>query len=84
MKNDYYVYILANRAKGILYIGVKNYLKGRVWAHKNRIIKCFASKYNIDQLVYFEMFDDIDDAIGKEKILKRLEYILKSQTNREK
>lgn len=70
MKN-YYVYILANKRNGALYIGVTNDLKKRVFQHKNKSFEGFTKKYNIDKLVYFEETNDIEKAIIKEKQWKR-------------
>ena len=67
----YYVYILASRRNGTLYIGVTNNLQKRVWEHKNNLVKGFTEKYNIHLLVYYEQFDDIKQAIMREKQLKR-------------
>ncbi len=66
----YYVYILASKRNGTLYIGVTNDLIKRVYQHKNKLGSCFTSKYNIDTLVYYESADSIEDAIRREKQLK--------------
>ena len=68
MKN-YYVYILTNQSK-TLYIGVTNNLERRVYEHKHKLKDGFTKKYNLTKLVYFEMFNDINDAIKREKQLK--------------
>ncbi|QQS35694.1 MAG: GIY-YIG nuclease family protein [Ignavibacteriales bacterium] len=65
----YYVYILSNNSK-TLYIGVTNNLERRMYEHRNKLIDGFSKKYNLTKLVYFEMFNDINDAIKKEKQLK--------------
>ena len=70
-KNDYYVYMLASKRNGTLYIGVTNNLLRRVYEHKHKIIKGFTSKYGVDKLVYFELTDDINSAIAREKQLKK-------------
>lgn len=67
---NYFVYILASRRNGTLYIGVTNNLARRVWEHKNKIVKGFTEKYNIDKLVYYEVFTEISYAISREKQLK--------------
>jgi putative endonuclease len=67
--NQYYVYILTNRSK-TLYTGVTNNLKRRIYEHKNKIIKGFTAKYNIDKLVYYEVYNDITQAIQREKQIK--------------
>ncbi|MFA6594538.1 MAG: GIY-YIG nuclease family protein [Candidatus Buchananbacteria bacterium] len=65
-----YVYILASQKNGTLYIGVTNNLLKRVWEHKNKFINGFTEKYNVDKLVYYEVFESISEAILKEKQLK--------------
>ncbi len=67
---QYYVYILASRRNGTLYIGVTSNIIKRTYEHKHKIIKGFSSKYNINKLVYFEQYDDIIAAISREKLLK--------------
>ncbi len=67
---QYYVYILANRTNVALYIGVTNDLKRRVYEHKQKLAKGFSEKYGIDKLVYYEIFDDPENAIIREKRLK--------------
>ena len=66
----YAVYILATRKDGVLYIGITSDLERRVAEHKSRTIKGHAAKYNIDRLVYVETFDDPNQAIEREKVLK--------------
>jgi len=68
MKN-YYVYIMTNLSK-TLYTGVTNNLARRVYEHKNKLIEGFTKKYNITRLVYFEVFNNIEDAIRREKQIK--------------
>lgn len=67
----YYVYILASKKNGTIYIGVTNNLTRRVWEHKNNYIKGFTSKYRVHKLVYFEQTSDIRSAILKEKQMKK-------------
>jgi len=66
---DYYVYIMTNKSK-TLYTGVTNNLTRRVYEHKNKLIDGFTKKYNIHKLVYFELFNNIEDAIRREKQIK--------------
>ena len=66
---DYYVYIMTNRSK-TLYTGVTNDLNRRVFEHKNKLLEGFTKKYNINKLVYFEIFSNPDDAIRREKQIK--------------
>ncbi len=65
-----YVYILASTENGTLYIGVTSNLIKRIWEHKNKVVEGFTSKYAVDRLVYFECYDNIQDAIYREKLLK--------------
>jgi putative endonuclease len=67
---SYFVYILASKKRGTLYIGVTNDLIRRVYEHKNNLVKGFTSKYNIHMLVYYEQFDNVESAILREKRLK--------------
>lgn len=66
----YYVYILASKRNGTLYIGITNDLMRRVYEHKNKLVKGFTSKYNVNLLVYYEEFNDVNIAIAREKELK--------------
>jgi len=61
-ENQYYVYILASKKNGTLYIGVTSDLVKRAYEHKNNIIDGFTKKYNIHKLVYYEISDDIESA----------------------
>jgi len=67
---NYWVYIVANGLGGTLYIGVTNDLIRRVHEHKNKVAEGFTKKYDVDRLLYFEAFDDIENAIRREKRLK--------------
>jgi len=64
------VYILSNRYHGTLYIGVTSNLVQRVWQHKLKSVDGFTKKYSIDRLVYYELFNDMYQAITREKQLK--------------
>ena len=70
MEKQYYVYILASHKNGTLYVGVSSDLVRRIWEHKNKAVKGFTSKYGVDRLVYYEIFDDTENAIKREKRLK--------------
>lgn len=69
MSKKYYVYIMTNRSR-TLYTGVTGDLLRRVYEHKNKLIKGFTSKYNIQYRVYYEMTSSIDSAIEREKQIK--------------
>ena len=66
----YYVYILASKKNGTLYVGVTNDLKERVYQHKNNLVEGFTKRYRVYSLVYFESTNDVRSAIQREKNLK--------------
>ena len=66
----YYTYILTNKGRSVLYIGVTGDLERRVYEHKNHLVPGFTDRYNVEKLVYFEMTSDIKIAIEREKELK--------------
>ncbi len=70
MNKAYFVYIMTNKNNAVLYTGVTNNLKRRIYEHKNKIIQGFTSRYNIVKLVYYEMYNDIYMAINREKQIK--------------
>jgi len=70
-ENQYYVYILASKRNGTLYIGVTSDLVKRVYEHKNNIMEGFTKKYNIHKLVYYENTNGVESAIRREKQLKK-------------
>ncbi|ATA24720.1 endonuclease [Brenneria goodwinii] len=65
------IYILSNRPYGSLYVGVSSHLLKRIWQHKNHITGGFSQKYDLNMLVYYEFFEDINNAILREKQLKK-------------
>ena len=69
MKN-YFVYMMTNKSRVVLYTGVTNDLARRVWEHQNGDIKGFTKTYRVDRLVYFENYPDPQSAIGREKEIK--------------
>jgi putative endonuclease len=72
MKKDYnfYTYIMASES-GTLYVGMTNDLERRVYEHKNNLVDGFTKKYSCHKLVYFEQFDYVEDAINREKQIKK-------------
>jgi putative endonuclease len=68
---SFYVYILASRIGGTLYIGVTNDLVRRVAEHRLKLLESFTKKYEVVRLIYFEQFDDAENAIRREKRLKK-------------
>ncbi len=73
MFNKYYsVYILTNKINSVLYTGITNNLQRRIYEHKNKLANGFTSRYNINKLVYYEVFEDPKEAIKREKSIKNL------------
>ena len=71
MSKTYYVYILASKRNGTLYIGVTNDLMRRAWEHREGLVSGFTKTYGVKILVYYETFSDVDQAIRREKRLKK-------------
>ena len=67
----FYVYILQSASRRALYIGMTNNLHKRVWQHRNYLLEGFTDDYNAIRLVYWKSFDDVRNAIDREKQLKR-------------
>lgn len=65
------VYILASKRNGTLYIGVTRDLRRRVWEHREGVVEGFTKKYRVHRLVHYELFDDMQSAITREKRLKK-------------
>lgn len=77
--NRYYVYLLTNWNNKVIYVGVTNNLERRTYEHKNKLIKGFTEKYNVNKLVYFEETQDVSVAIGREKETKKWRREKKNQ-----
>ncbi|MEI2384085.1 GIY-YIG nuclease family protein [Breoghania sp. JC706] len=71
LSHAYYVYLLASGAGGTLYIGVTNDLVRRISEHRDGLIPGFTSRYGVARLVYYEQFEDINEAILREKQMKK-------------
>lgn len=70
MNRKYYVYIMTNKRNTVLYTGMTNDLKRRVYEHKEKLVDGFTKKYNITKLVYYEVLEDPENAIFREKQIK--------------
>ena len=70
MKKQGFVYILFNRKNGTLYVGVTSDLIKRIYQHKNKLIEGFSKKYGLDKLGYYEIYENIENAILREKQIK--------------
>lgn len=73
----WFVYILTNKRNWTLYVWITSNLPKRIYEHKNKLIEWFSSKYNLDKLVYYERYEEIINAIEREKQLKWLLRIKK-------
>lgn len=71
MSKTYAVYILTNYNQTTFYIGVTGDLQKRIWEHKNKVVEGFTKKYNVDRLVYYELTNNVESALNREKQLKR-------------
>lgn len=67
---QYHVYILASKRNGTLYTGITSNIVKRVYEHKNKFVEGFTQKHGVDKLVYYEIFDDPENAILREKRIK--------------
>ena len=70
MGHEYYVYIMTNKSNKVLYTGITNDLKRRVYEHKEKFVSGFTGKYNVTKLVYYEILEDPENAILREKQIK--------------
>ena len=71
MGKQYYVYIMTNSTNTVMYTGVTNDLYRRIYEHKNKLSEGFTAKYNINKLVYYEVCQNVESAIMREKQIKR-------------
>lgn len=84
MPKQYYVYIMTNQRNTVFYTGITSNLGERTQAHKDKLVKGFTKKYNIDKLVYYEVFENPKEAILREKQIKagsrkkKIDLILKN------
>lgn len=70
MGKNFYVYVMTNQNHTVLYTGVANDLRKRVWQHKQKLVSGFTKRYNVNKLVYYEIFEDSYRAIQREKQIK--------------
>jgi len=75
----YYVYLLTNWNNTVMYVGMTNNLIRRIYEHKNKMVKGFTEKYNVNKLVYFEETQDVIAAIAREKEIKKWRREKKNQ-----
>lgn len=71
MEKTFCVYILTNKMYGTLYVGVTSDLPKRIWEHKSKVVDGFSKKYDLDKLVYYEVHENAESAIKREKRLKK-------------
>ena len=79
MEKLFAVYIMTNQWNTVFYIGVTSNLPKRVWEHKNKVVEGFSKKYNLNKLVYYEVFSHPYEAINREKKMKSLKRTRKIQ-----
>lgn len=66
----YYVYIITSNNSKVLYIGITNNLRKRVYEHKAKLVNGFSKRYNLNRIIYYEVFEDVNEAIKREKQMK--------------
>jgi putative endonuclease len=72
-----WVYIMASRPRGTVYVGVTSDISGRVWEHREGVVPGFTAKYGVKRLVWYREYDDIRDAIADEKRIKKWRRVWK-------
>ena len=70
MEKQFYIYIMTNKNHTVLYTGITNDIKRRVYEHKQKLVEGFTKRYNVTKLVYFEVFSEAYNAIAREKQIK--------------
>ena len=70
MEEQAYIYFMSNRYNKVLYVGITSNLIKKAWEHKNKVVDGFTKRYNLNKLVYYEIYDDIETAINREKQIK--------------
>ena len=80
---DYYIYVLSNTRNTVLYIGVTNNLKRRIFEHKEKLLDGFSKKYNCNKLVWYEHTNCVESAIAQEKRMKKWKRAYKENVIRE-
>jgi len=70
---QYYVYLICNKNNTTIYTGITSDIKRRIWEHKNKTTKGFSSKYNLYKLLYYEIYNDPENAIIREKKIELIE-----------
>jgi putative endonuclease len=70
-EKNYFVYLLTNWNNEVMYVGMTNNLERRIYEHKNKLLKGFTEKYNVNKLVYFEQTEDVSASIAREKEIKK-------------
>jgi putative endonuclease len=70
MSKQFYVYMMTNKRNTVLYTGVTNDLQRRVFEHKNKLVEGFTKKYNIYKLIFYEVYNDVNNVIAREKQIK--------------
>ena len=77
--HNYYVYLLTNWNNKVIYVGMTNDLQRRIYEHKNKSVRGFTSRYNVNKLVYFEHTTDVLQAIAREKEIKKWRRVKKNR-----